>query len=482
MYGSSLKNFISAIELFLDLRKSKVLKMSKISRRKYIAATGAVVAAAAVGGAAWWYYSQPKGPKEVRVLNYSFGGAHETILANKDDFKSKTGYDLVVESNPWTGYADKATMSLKLKEGTYDVLNVNCDWHFPSWAPAGYLENLNPYIEKDKYDLSDFIPAGINHMALWPSKPGQPGTPARAKPSDYPLGDIMYGIPYLNDAAIMVYRKDLFEDAGFPPPPDNGYEWNEFTDYAKALTKGDVFGTLFPGKTPHGVFDHWQCTYFGQGGRDMKVLDATFHAAFDNAVGRWALQEIYDMYWKHKICPNPIATDYTDCPTIFKAGKAASYRGWGCGEAQMVLEEYNPYWNVTGFMVPPHGESGLPSSYFAGWTWAIAANSTNKDGAWEFMKWVNSKEMQKKLAPAVPPGRMSVYTDPEVLARCPHYKAMLGVVQSGLVNPQLPEMWELNEAIGKEFQPFINGERTLDAAIRAAVDAANLVMQTAGYF
>ena len=312
--------------------------MSKVSRRTYIAAAGVIAAAAAVGGYAAWEYTRPKGPTEVKVLNYSFGGAHETIMAKADDFKNKTGYDLVIESNPWTGYAEKATMSLQLSEGTYDVLNINCDWHFPSWAPAGFLENLNPYIERDNYDLSDFIDSGINHMALWPSI-GDGKTPARAKPTDFPLGDMMMGLPYLNDAAIMVYRKDLYEEVGAPPPPNNGWAWDEFIEYSKAVqeaTNGEVVGTLFPGKTGHGVFDHWQGGYFAQGGKDAKVLDESLRPAFDNEWSRWSLQEIHDYFWIHEICPNPITIDYTDSPTMFKAGTAASYRGWGCGEAQMV--------------------------------------------------------------------------------------------------------------------------------------------------
>ncbi len=94
----------------------------------------------------------------------------------------------------WDSYQQKT--QAMLMSGEADVYQVP---GIASFAAQDLLEPLAPYIEKENYDLNNYIDGQING---WKAM----------SPSDEELE--IYGLPVLGDTRVIVYDKKLFDDWG----------------------------------------------------------------------------------------------------------------------------------------------------------------------------------------------------------------------------------------------------------------------------
>src|SRR5881296_3701119 len=85
---------------------------------------------------------------------------------------------------------------------------------------SGQVVPMQAFIDRDKFDTSDFEPAVINY---------------------YKYQDKLQSMPWNASSSILLYNKDAFKAAGLDPekPP---LTFSEVTDYAKKLTKKDASG------------------------------------------------------------------------------------------------------------------------------------------------------------------------------------------------------------------------------------------------
>ena len=132
---------------------------------------------------------------------------------------------------------DKITLSLEIYQNTtaYDILSTQIAAGNPPdiIGPVGFrgfysygdqLLDLQPFIEKTNYDLSDIDPA-----ILAAYKEGFGG---------------QVGIPFAIYPSFLYYNKDLFKEAGVPEPPHKvgeqydgkDWTWETLTELAKKLT------------------------------------------------------------------------------------------------------------------------------------------------------------------------------------------------------------------------------------------------------
>ena len=106
----------------------------------------------------------------------------------------------------------KITASVATGGGEFDAVMIS-NYETPQWADNGWLVNLQPYIEDTAgYDAEDFIPS--IHQAL-----------------SYE-GD-MYSVPFYGESSFLVYRKDLFAQAGLTMPAKP--TWPEVRELASQL-------------------------------------------------------------------------------------------------------------------------------------------------------------------------------------------------------------------------------------------------------
>ncbi|MFD0110594.1 extracellular solute-binding protein [Streptomyces sp. NPDC127164] len=125
------------------------------------------------------------------------------------------GLDLDVRIQEWTGIGDKVQTALKA-DGTDgpDVIEVG-NTQVPQYAEGGRLQDLTLESMRD-WGLQDWLP-GLAEPGQWMSQ--------------------QYGIPWYAANRVVIYRKDLFEQAGITDTPRTREEWLTATE--KLDTGGD---------------------------------------------------------------------------------------------------------------------------------------------------------------------------------------------------------------------------------------------------
>jgi multiple sugar transport system substrate-binding protein len=127
---------------------------------------------------------------------------------------------------------------------------------------------------------------------------------------------VQYLIPLSMQGNLIVYRTDLFTEAGLDPaePPTT---WEGLLDAARALTTRDASGTitraglLLPSH-PIGLQQSF-ATLIGSAGGEQITADGTT-AAFDSPAGQKALSYLIDVYNGPKAVGDNLGANYLDAP------------------------------------------------------------------------------------------------------------------------------------------------------------------------
>jgi len=106
----------------------------------------------------------------------------------------------------------KITASVATGGGEFDAVMIS-NYETPQWADNGWLVNLQPYIEDTAgYDAEDFIPSIRSALSY--------------------EGDL-YSVPFYGESSFLVYRKDLFAQAGLTMPDQP--TWQQVRELASQL-------------------------------------------------------------------------------------------------------------------------------------------------------------------------------------------------------------------------------------------------------
>jgi len=196
------------------------------------------------------------------------------------------------------------------------------------------------------------------------------------------------GIPLEYDALSLFINDDIFSAAGKTPPKT----WDELRSTARELTVKDENGII----TQSGValgrvenVDHWQeilALMMLQNG--VNLSNPTGKLAED-ALTFFTIFSTVDGVWDQTLAPSS---------TEFAAGKLAMYfaPSWRIFE---ILQQ-NPSLNIRAINTPqlPQSSSGDSSlSYASYWVEGVWAKSPNKVAAWNFLKFLSTKESLQKL-------------------------------------------------------------------------------------
>ena len=123
----------------------------------------------------------------------------------------------------------KITMSTAMGGSEFDVVMIS-NFETPQWAKDGWLLSLSEYAKNTPgYDEDDFIPSLRESLSYEGN---------------------MYSVPFYGESSFLMYRKDLFEQAGIKINQDPNYQpqWQEVAEWAKALKTDDRAGICLRGK------------------------------------------------------------------------------------------------------------------------------------------------------------------------------------------------------------------------------------------
>ena len=162
--------------------------------------------------------------KKTNLVAPSWWAPHETAAADaafSGEFTKETGLTLKYQTIN-TDF-NTAIFTNLTSDTPFDVITFNAD-SVPVYLDRGVLSPLNPYIDRDKYDLTNIVPSAL---------------------SQWSYDGTIYGLTADMGSFHCYLNYDLFEKAGITPPkPTDLWTWDQLREYAKKLTIADSSGNI----------------------------------------------------------------------------------------------------------------------------------------------------------------------------------------------------------------------------------------------
>ena len=381
------------------------------------------------------------------------------------EFKAQTGIDVEIESISYIDMHSKLVPQLSSPEGGYDAIVVDFYW-VAEFTQAGWLMPLDDLIKKDNVDTGVYLPSLMNLVGK--------------------VAGTTYMLPFYNYSMGIIYRKDLLND----PKEQEAFKakygmdlkipttWDEYKKQVEFFTrdtdgdgKADFYGTVNQGQRGDCISMQWSNYLYGNGGQ---YHDANWKATFDSEAGVKAVEDFRADIAKH----GPTGAEsfcFDEASNVFGQSKAFS------------LVTFNIL--LAGFDDPKSsqvvGKAGIASNpgggLNGGWGWAIPNSSPDKEAAWTFIKWIESKEAVKKRTLAGgAPTQAWAFEDPEIVAKRPEMGQLAILVATAQEFPTFTYTVEFVESLGRELNLAVTGQKDAKEALARAAEDFNKLAVKAG--
>jgi len=312
---------------------------------------------------------EPATGEKVDLTFSVWGDPEELAILQEiaDDFtKANPNVNITVNVSDWDTYWDK--LQTTLAAGTPpDVFAMDAPL-YPDYQSRGVLLNLQPYIQKDNFDLTDFYDSSL---------------------TCYQTADGYYGLPRDVQPSVMYYNKDMFDEAGVPYPDDT-WTWDTLIEMGQKLTKDrDGDGTTDQFAIWADLWDmelYWASAIWQNEG---EILNADYTKTLLGEpadMGAW--QYIYDLIFKYKIMPTPSAAEQFGDP--FESGNAAMTPA-----GHWVVPLYSKVDFNWGVAPLPKGKTRASIVNSVGFV--VAKDSKHPDESWAFLKYLIGPQGQAKV-------------------------------------------------------------------------------------
>jgi multiple sugar transport system substrate-binding protein len=278
-------------------------------------------------------------------------------------------------------YGDGYDQKMAAGFGAKNAPDVMYMWDFPSYQAS--LEPLNTYMEGDaSFDAlkADLYPGILNYSTI---------------------GEDVLGLPVGFTSHVIYYNKSLFDQAGVAYPTE-GWTWNDLREKAKAISalSEDVFGFAVPTDPDPYDFEQFLWTngtaYLSEDGSEM---DGRFNSKESVEV----MQFFSDM-----IAEGSAWGAQESVSSAFRGGNIAMQESgiWPLGRHKEAIGAENlGVVSLPGFGLN-EAKSVINSSALC-----MAKDSSNKEMAWEFIKFYTSDEAVRMRAEIDLPVLRSTATD-----------------------------------------------------------------------
>jgi len=363
-------------------------------------------------------------------------------------FEQETGIKVQFEKIGYGDMHDKLVSQLIAPQSYYNLLEVDFLWagEFPT---ANWLTDLAPLVEKSKFDTRAFIPSTLSLLNPDPNK--------------------MYILPMYNYSMGLIYRTDILADktlaqqyqAATQKPLVLPQTLEDYVTLAKFIKqKQAIAGAAMQGQRGDPNSMEFSNYLFAAGGQ---YLDEKKQVVLNSLVGKQALTVYVDAI-KNAAQDGALSATLDDTMRLMCSGKAFSMITYWWMLPQLDNQTACPAVAGKLALAPMpggHGESG-------GWGWGIPKNVSpeEKQAAWTFIQWVQSKPVEiERALQGHAPVRADVYKDPAVLAKFPYYQTAEQVVASGKSFPIFTYSAQYEDVLGTQLSQVAGGNGSVDAAL-----------------
>jgi multiple sugar transport system substrate-binding protein len=341
------------------------------------------------------------------------------------------------------------TSAFLLGDSPYDVLNMDIVW-VPKFAAAGWLRPIDDRVPREQ--LADMLENTIE------------GGRYQGK---------LYRMPTTSDAGVLYYRTDLLQQAGAKPPET----FQDMLTIAQQLQgkQNAAWGYLWQGKQYEGVSAMFVEVLEGFGG--FWVNPDTLEVGLDRPESIQAVEFLRNTITK-RVSPSGVTT-YGEEETrqLFQAGDSVFLRNWPY-VWRLVNKEDSKVRGKVGIKPMLQGANQRGGSSLGGWGLAISSTTRHPDEAWRLIQFMTSKEMMRRfvLETGLISSYKSLYTDPGIVAKYPHFPQLLEAVQQSVLRPPVAQYAQASDILQRYLSAaFTGGMSPRDAMQAAARETRNLL-------
>ncbi|MGO1972347.1 MAG: ABC transporter substrate-binding protein [Propionibacteriaceae bacterium] len=438
--------------------------MTKLSRRQFtIGAMSATLATTLVGCGSGGSGSGDGGKVVIASVNNT---PMMTMQEMAPEFTEATGIEVEFVMLTENDIRSKIQQDVAVGSGQFDLVTLGTS-DAGTYLDAGWTDPLQPLFDemgaedKETYDFDDLIPAVL---------------PAYSS-QEQGLG----AVPLYGESTMIMYRKDLFDEAGLEMPKEP--TWEQVLEFATKLhdPSKDVVGMALRGKAGYGenmyVFNTIMYAYGAQ------IADMNWNPTYTTPEMKEAW-EFYRTLQQDAGVAEASSNGYTETLNLMSSGNAAIYYD-ATVSADVFEADDSAIKGKLGYAMSPAGPGKGNTQTVGGWGLAVTSSSKSKESALKFMTWVTSKEYVQLVAEkkgwlnVLTGARKSTYAEEGYKELAPYAEIVLSSLESvdfekpavndtpyvGNSLPSIPEWSGLGERIGQTLAGYISGTEATDGVL-----------------
>ncbi|MDT0456382.1 ABC transporter substrate-binding protein [Streptomyces sp. DSM 41527] len=323
---------------------------------------------------------------------------------------------------------------LRSHSDRFDVLNIDVAWT-SEFAAAGWIKPVNA----DRFPLKHFLRPVVDTATF---------------------GGRLYAVPYVTNAGLLYYRKDVLDREGARPPRT----WAELEHLAKTVA-------------PKYGMDGYAGQFLPYEGLTANVGEAVQSAGgsvlagegsrvtVDSPAARRGLSFLLDGVRAGWIPQRALTYKEEESRKAFQDGRLLFLRNWPYAYALANARSSK----VAGKFgaVPLPGPDGPGSSALGGSNLAVNAQSRHQRTATELISYLTSEPVQRRVLTegALPPVWADLYADPELVRRFPYLPTLKRGVLAAKPRLKSPHYDQVSLAVQAVMHDALVHRRSTNATV-----------------
>ncbi|MEU6882690.1 ABC transporter substrate-binding protein [Streptomyces sp. NPDC046712] len=323
--------------------------------------------------------------------------------------------------------------------GRFDLLNIDVAWT-SEFAAAGWIAPL----ERGRFPLESFLPPVVD-TATYDGR--------------------LYAVPYVTNAGMLFYRKDVLDREGQRPPRT----WAELERQARTVAPkyglGGYAGQFLPYE---GLTVNAAEAVYSAGGTILG--DEGERVTVDSAAAREGLGFLARGVRDGWIPKEALTYKEEESRQAFQDGRLLFLRNWpyayagASGAQSKVAGKFGA--------VPLPGPGGPGASVLGGSNLAVSSHARHPESARDLIAYLTSERVQRRVLSegALPPVRAALYEDPALVARFPYLPTLRASVLAAAPRPKSPHYEQVSLAVQAVAHDAMAQHQTPEAAVRRLAD------------
>ncbi|WP_031151727.1 ABC transporter substrate-binding protein [Streptomyces erythrochromogenes] len=330
----------------------------------------------------------------------------------------------------------RAQMISELRSGRdrFDVLNIDVAWT-SEFAAAGWISPL----ERDRFPLDAFLRPVVD-TATFDGR--------------------LYAVPYVTNAGLLYYRKDILDLAGEQPPRT----WSALARQARTIAPQHGLDGYAGQFLPYeGLTVNATEAVHSAGGSILR--DDGARVTVDSDGARAGLRFLADGVREGWISREALGYKEEESRKAFQDGRLLFLRNWPYVYADASAAGSK----VAGRFgaVPLPGADGPGTSVLGGSNLAVSSHARHPASAADLISYLTSERVQRRVLTegSLPPVRAALYEDPELVRAYPYLPTLRESVLSAVPRPKSPRYDQVSLAVQAVGQDVMALRQTPDEAV-----------------